>query len=90
MTGGHARPIPSPRGRLLLRRLEADAVGGPHSRFVAVPRRSEHQRRGRRRWRLLRHASDSQIRLQVTADRVASKHFGRTRNRGKGGPASSR
>ncbi len=38
--------------------------------------RPEHQRRGRRRRRLLRHASDSQTLLQVTADRAASKHFG--------------
>jgi hypothetical protein len=38
--------------------------------------RPEHQRRGRRgRW-LLRHGSDSQVRLQVAADRLESKHNG--------------
>jgi hypothetical protein len=37
-----------------------------------------------RRW-LLRHASDSQVRLQVTADRAASEHIGGSRNRGIAG-----
>ena len=44
------------------------------------------QRRGRRRPSLLRHPSDSQVRLQVTADRAASKHIGSSRNHGKAGP----
>lgn len=39
-------------------------------------RRPEHQRRGRRRPLLLRFASDSEVRLQVAADRASSKHFG--------------
>ncbi len=40
--------------------------------------RPEHQRSGRRRRWLLHHASDSQVRLQVTADRPASKHIAAT------------
>lgn len=52
--------------------------------------RPEHQRRVHRRRRLLRQASDSQARLQVTADRAASKHFGDTCTRGKGGTLSRR
>jgi hypothetical protein len=56
---------------------------------VALAARPEHQRREpRRRW-LLRRASDSQMRLQVTAG-TASKHFARSRNRGKGGSARCR
>jgi hypothetical protein len=45
--------------------------------------------RCRRRW-LLRHATDSQVRLQVAAHRVASKHFGDSCSRGKAGPLSRR
>ena len=44
------------------------------------------QRRWGRCGSLLRRASDSQVRLQVTADRAASKHVGDSRNRGKEGP----
>ena len=33
----------------------------------------------------LRHASDSRMRLQVTADRTANKHFARSVNRGNRG-----
>ena len=51
----------------------------------AAPFRPEHQRRGRRGRRLLRHASESQGRLQVAAGRAASKHFGDSRSRGKEG-----
>ena len=46
------------------------------TRADAAACRPEHQRRGRRgRW-LLRYGSDSQVRLQVAADRLESKHNG--------------
>ena len=40
-----ARDQISVRGRLLLRRVEPEAVDALSGRFVAVPRRPEHQRR---------------------------------------------
>lgn len=39
-----------------------------------IPVRPSHQRRGRRRRWLLRHASGSHVRLQVSVNRAASKH----------------
>ena len=54
------------------------AVSGRARRAGAKPApfRPSRQRRSRRgRW-LLRHASDSQMRLQAAPDRAASKHFG--------------
>ena len=49
------------------------------------------RKRGRRRrgW-LVRHASESQARLQVVADRAASKHTGDSHNRGNPGPRTGR
>ena len=66
--------------------IEGRRFTGKRQRRISAPPRPEHQRRGRRRQSLLRHASDSQVRLQVAADRTASKHFGRSRNRGNAGP----
>ena len=52
---------------------------------LAAPARPEHRLRGRRgRW-LLRHASDSQTRLQAAANRAACKHFGDSCSRDKAG-----
>jgi hypothetical protein len=60
---------------------DSDETAGP---------RPIQQRRGRRRWGLLPHASDSQGRLQLAADRAASKRFGDSRNRGKAGLGARR
>ena len=56
-----------------VRRQKLCTSGGAGSLLACRPK---HQRRGRRgRW-LIRHGSDSQVRLQVAADRLESKHNG--------------
>ena len=44
--------------------------------------RPDRQRGGHRRGWLLRHVSDSTVRLQVAVDQAARKHIGDRRNRG--------
>ena len=85
--------------KALARDLRDWSVGGPRPtapifRFaverqggvLVLQSRPRSRERGRRRcgW-LLRHASEGRVRLQVVADRAASKHVGSSRNRGKGG-----
>jgi hypothetical protein len=67
----------------------------PLSRFPqlmarSVPSRPIKERGGRRRRWLLPHVSESQARLQVSADRSVSKHLGDSRNRRTGGLAPCR
>jgi hypothetical protein len=78
-----------------LRTSSPSAVAGLRSRFAigwadtrrrrrtAIPTRPFQQRRGGHRQRLLRHASDSQMGLQVAADRADSKPIGDSRNPSK-------
>ena len=72
---------------LLLQSLIGEATGRD---ALAPAGRPIRQRRWcRRRW-LLRPASDSHARLQVTANRAASKHLGVSGNYGKLSLASTR
>ena len=66
----------SPIGRRVSHPNRKPAGGVPPAARPTRAHRPKHQPRGRRRRRLLSEASDSQVRLQVTADRVASKHIG--------------
>lgn len=74
--------IPQMRSR---DRHRDSAIASPQSggRAVSAAPRPEHKRRVRRRRRLLRQASDRQVRLQVTADWAVSKHIGGSPNRSK-------
>jgi len=55
---------------------QAAVIGAGRSDLRQTPaRRPIQQRRGRRRWWLLRHASESLVRLQIIAHRAASKHI---------------
>jgi hypothetical protein len=51
----------------------------------AAPFRPDRERGRRRQGSLLAHASESQVRLQVVADQVGSKHTGDSRNAAKEG-----
>jgi hypothetical protein len=83
MAYGSSRAIAPHPARAVARSRRVRAIQQSVRRGGTIAGRPIQKRRGYRRGWLLRHASNSELRLQVSADRAASKHLSVSRNRGQ-------